>query len=78
MQLGMELSPAGISDLIETLVEEYNKQIGDINAEIEEFNQREDIEETEKKLPLATSSLTHWEPYKACNALCTEICLGQI
>lgn len=56
LQIGMELSPAGISDLIGTLVLEYNHQVEDVNELIEDYNQT--AEETAQKVKLATTKIT--------------------
>ena len=61
MAMGMEISPAGIADLIAELLKEYNAQVQDVNTEVERVRSEEGGLEEEVKhlpMPLATCSLT--------------------
>lgn len=55
LQLGMELSPAGISDLIHTLLKEYNQAVLEIDDAIAEMDEGE---KPENPVPPATCTLT--------------------
>eukprot|EP00438_Fugacium_kawagutii_P033902 Skav220991 [mRNA] locus=scaffold1541:250564:259672:- [translate_table: standard] len=61
LQMGMEISPPGIADLIESLLKEYNSQVQEVNQELEgiraDFDDERDGEKPEL-VRLATCKLT--------------------
>ena len=59
LQLGMEVSPPGICDLIKDLLEEYNEQVRQVNLEIEKHvEENPDDVDAPKPVPLSTCRMT--------------------
>ena len=57
LQLGMEVSPPGICDLIKDLLEEYNEQVREVNSELEKYVP-ENPDDVPKPVPLSTCRMT--------------------
>ena len=78
MQLGMELSPAGIADMIRDLVEEYNLQIKEENEAVEDsIRDDDDIPDDYKPLRLASCKLTVANLEKMASRFCTRFGCGR-
>lgn len=61
LQMGMEISPGGIADLIESLLKEYNSQVEEVNTELEKVLLDPGVQKDEKApalVKLATCKLT--------------------
>lgn len=58
LQYGMEVSPAGISDMISELLQEYNAQVREVNNELQALAEQDRCEDEARLLPLATCKIT--------------------
>lgn len=78
LQFGMEISPAGIADLIGSLLVEYNNQVKEVNAEIEKMNgdPLEEDSENPRPLKLATCTLTKGNLEKLAAKFGRKFCWG--
>ena len=76
MELGMELSPAGIADLIRELVEEYNLQVKEENEAVASIPQG-DVPDDYQPLRHATCKLNSVNLDKMASRFCTRFGWGR-
>ena len=84
LQLGMELSPEGIAQLIETVIVEYNEQVNAVNEEVHKAayeagkTVKEFVDEEDGNLPcVARCVLSHGNLTKLANRFADKFCWGR-